>query len=356
MAVTVCLNNLVAFCDDGHRMQAFPHCDAGYRSSRHSYQEMELPRIITLLLLLFLASCEPPRNEALGTLEWDRINGRAIASEVIQEIYVVEGDRVESGQALLRLDASLIDARIAQLQAEVERSSWLLKELEAGPRSQEIAEARARLEATESELATQRLELERQRELVKKNFTTERVVEQVANLVELALSRRKEAQEQLDLLSIGTRVERIEQAQAALLQAEAALRYENELLRRYTVRAERDGVVDSIVFKLGDKPAANVVVTTLLAGDRPFARVYVPETWRAQVVPGAEFPVQVDGVNETFTGRVRKISADPSFTPFYALNERDRARLSYLAELDVLEPAAARLAAGIPVQVILANP
>ena len=50
-------------------------------------------------------------------------------------------------------------------------------------------------------------------------------------------------------------------------------------------------------------------------------------------------------------GRVRTVSSEAVFTPFFALTERDRGRLSYLAEVDLVEPRAAELPTGLPVEV-----
>ena len=62
--------------------------------------------------------------------------------------------------------------------------------------------------------------------------------------------------------------------------------------------------------------------------------------------------MHVDGLDQTFDGTVRWISADPAFTPYYALNARDRARLMYLAQVE-LPDSAASLPNGVPAQVEL---
>ena len=59
--------------------------------------------------------------------------------------------------------------------------------------------------------------------------------------------------------------------------------------------------------------------------------------------------VRVDGVAEALEGRVRWVSADASFTPYFALTEHDRSRLSYLAEVDLED--ARDLPSGVPLQV-----
>jgi HlyD family secretion protein len=79
--------------------------------------------------------------------------------------------------------------------------------------------------------------------------------------------------------------------------------------------------------------------------------VFVPEPVRAGVQPGTEATVRIDGTGRDWKGRVRYVSTDAAFTPYYALNERDRSRLSFLAEVELVEEEAATLPAGMPVEV-----
>jgi HlyD family secretion protein len=108
-------------------------------------------------------------------------------------------------------------------------------------------------------------------------------------------------------------------------------------------------------FELGERPAAGAVVAVVLVGETPYARVYVPEQVRAKIAAGSEAQVFVDGIEQPFAARVRRVSSDAVFTPFFALTEYDRTRLSYLAEV-VLEGKALELAAGIPVEVEFTTP
>jgi HlyD family secretion protein len=116
---------------------------------------------------------------------------------------------------------------------------------------------------------------------------------------------------------------------------------------RLTVRAPRDGRVDALPFHAGDQPPVGAELVSLLVGDVPYARVYVPAPLRASVSIGARFSVQVEGVAEPFTATLRSIRSEPSFTPYYALAGDDATRLVYPAEL-VLD-GGADLPAGLPV-------
>jgi HlyD family secretion protein len=49
------------------------------------------------------------------------------------------------------------------------------------------------------------------------------------------------------------------------------------------------------------------------------------------------------------------VSHEAAFTPYYALTERDRGRLSYLAEVTLTDGDARGLPTGVPVQVTFDN-
>jgi HlyD family secretion protein len=91
----------------------------------------------------------------------------------------------------------------------------------------------------------------------------------------------------------------------------------------------------------------------MLAEGAPYARIHVPEPLRASVAAGRKVAVTIDGIEGTLAGTVRYVSAEASYTPYYSLTQKDRTRLSYLAEVTVDDPRAAELPVGVPVQVTL---
>jgi len=117
--------------------------------------------------------------------------------------------------------------------------------------------------------------------------------------------------------------------------------------------ATRDAYLDSLPWNEGERVTLGATLAVLLAGDKPYARVYVPEPWRARLVVGDSYPVKIDGVTKNYSGRLRWIATDPAFTPYFALNASDRARLVYMAEFDL--EGGADLPTGVPAQVLLGN-
>lgn len=312
-----------------------------------------LYRFSSCILLLSCLGCEAEQPEALGTLEWDRVNSRAVASEVITGISVKQGELVSTGALLLQLDNRKVLAEQNEVQANLEEAEWFLKELEAGPRPETIAEARARVAAATAVLANARIIYERREELYAGNFVSQEQRDIAKKDFVDAQSLLMERKEALGRLLAGSREEQIAQARARVRGLQSRLQQLSLRLADYRVTASRNGRVDSLPFKLGDRPREGAVLATLLSGNQPWARVYVPEPYRSTLTPGQNYRLRIDGQPDLYSATLRTISAEASFTPYFALSEKDRSRLSFVAELDLIGEKGASLTAGTPVQLIL---
>lgn len=313
---------------------------------------MKRYRIILPAVLAAAAGCsDGPPQQVLGTVERDRIELVAESNERIVETAVREGDRVVAGTVLLRQEPGLAEPRLAQARAAEEQARRRLADLEAGPRPREIEEARAALAGAESALRTDASEYERLRALVERRLVSASALDQATSRRDASRSARDAAQARLALLREGTRTEQVAEARAALERAAAQLAEVATTAARYTVVAPRDGVVEALPYELGERPPAGRPVAVLLADGPPYARVHVPEPLRTRFVPGTRVEVTVDGEPGTHAGTVRYVAAEASFTPYYSLTQKDRSRLAFLAEIVLEGEAAARLPAGVPVQV-----
>jgi HlyD family secretion protein len=306
-------------------------------------------------LALCIVTCRggPDPAFVVGTLERERVDLVAEAFEPIVEIAVREGDHVGAGQTVVRLDDTRGRAEVAQAEAALAQARARLAELVRGPRSELVAEARARLDAAETTRANEARDLRRTVALAEDRLASRQQVDTARTQFDAARARQDEAQAALERLRTGTTAEEIDQANAAVAQAGAALAAARLRLDRLVVRAPREGRIDALPFHLGERPPAGTLLGVLLADGAPYARVFVPETVRARIAPGAAARVRVDGVGQPFVGRVRSIATEAAFTPHYALTERDRGRLSYEAKVDLTGPDTDRLPAGLPVEVTL---
>ncbi|MFC5740308.1 HlyD family secretion protein [Dyella tabacisoli] len=310
---------------------------------------------LTLVCVACLAACtkEPPR--ALGTLEYDRITLPAPAAERVVAVTVREGEQIEAGRPLLKLDPTHTESELAAAQALAQQQREALIELRIGPRSEDIAKARADLAASQAQARDARAYYERLLPLAKGNNVAASDLDHAHAAAGNADGQVAAARAVLDALLHGTRPEQIAQGEAALAAAVAQAEAQKVLLSKLNVVAPRAGRVDSIPYKLGDQAPVGSPLAVLLAGDAPYARIYVQEPMRANVHVGDVMRVHVDGRDASYLGKVRMIRSEPEFTPYYALIGEDAARLSYIAEV-ALGPDAANLPAGLPVHADYVGP
>ncbi len=307
---------------------------------------------ICLLFLLLTACDNRPQNIALGTLERNRIAITATVNEVVVALPVAQGSVVKKGTILVKLDDTLQKAQVSKAEAEVDQAKANLEKLRNGARVEEVAAAKAKVAGAKSALVESRSYYVRILTLSKQKAVSEADLDKALALRDTNFAGLLNAQEELLKLTNGTREEDLRAAEAQLNAAIATLASENKKLADLTILATRDGILDNLPWNLGERVTAGSPLAILLAGKAPFARIYVPEPYRIKIKPGDKLVVHVDGIEKPITGNLRWIATEPAFTPYYALNQEERSRLMYLAEVQLPE-SEAHLPNGVPAQVEL---
>jgi HlyD family secretion protein len=313
----------------------------------------EARRLVPALLAgaAALAGCaEKGPAPIVGALEWDRVAVTAELAEPVLSWAVAEGDRVDAGTVILELDARRQDARIAEARAELAAVEAQFAEATHGARIETIDASRANLARARAAQTDAETEYTRVAELRKRELVAQSAVDQALAARNQRRAETQAAEAQLRELTAGTRPEQIEHAAAAVSATRAALATLELTRERLTVRAPRAGRVDALPFRAGDQPPVGAELVSMLVGDTPYARVFVPAPQRAQLKIGARFEVRVEGVATPLPATLRSIRSEPSFTPYYALAGDDASRLVYQAEL--LLDGGADLPAGLPVTAV----
>ena len=300
--------------------------------------------------MLLLAGCDRDSGEfAVGTLERDRLDLAAESSEPVVAIEVREGARVAAGDLLLVQDRSRLETQLRAARAEREVAAARLLEAEHGPLVESIDRARAALVEAEAGVRTAKLQLERERSLRARDYASQNVLDVLQGNHDGAVARSNQAREALAELEAGTRPEILAQLRASVAVLEARIDELGILIERASVRAPIAGTVEAVPLEIGERPLPGQTVVVLRAAAPTYARVHVPEPVRVRLAVGDAATVRLDGHPNEFPGRVRWVSAEAAFTPYYALTQHDRSRLSYLAEIE-LEPTAGDLPVGVPIE------
>jgi HlyD family secretion protein len=309
--------------------------------------------LILLFSLISLSACDNTKTGiALGTLERERIAHTATVSEVIIALPVSAGSQVTKGTVLVKLDDTLQKAQVAKAKAQMQQAKANLEKVHNGARTEEVAASSAQVAGAKAALVKSEANYQRAKTLIKKQLASQATLDNALASRDENNAKLDSAQEKLLQLINGARIEDLQIADAILATAIAVLDSEKKKLSDLTITAKRDGLLDNLPWNLGERVTLGSPVAIVLAGNAPFARVYVPEPYRVKVKVADELLVQVDGLSVPIIGTVRWISAEPAFTPYYALNQAERANLMYLAEIQ-LPDSAADLPMGVPAQVLL---
>lgn len=218
---------------------------------RHIYRLLTISAL-GLLLLLSVTACSPQTEEAAapdteegaseGASPSDLSSGNIVSAtgEVVPaqwsslsfpisgrvvELAVEKGDTVEEGDVLARLDTADLESQVKQAEAALAVAEANLAQTKAGPREEEIEQAKQNVTAAEARVAEAWYRLEQLRE----GATEDQIAAAQADLL-AAIDRQEDLQQAYD--DIVGRVENwptdLEPGDRTPLDAEQPLRYQLE--------------------------------------------------------------------------------------------------------------------------------
>ena len=311
---------------------------------------MKLSYWLGSMLFLTLVACDNKEETFMvGTLERDRVEVSVESNEPIIAVHAIDGQMLKSGELILEQNPVRLQGILAQQTALRDQAAAHLAELQRGPRPEIIRQTRAQLTASQALSQNAANDLKRARDIFERGLSNQASLDAAQTAWETAVASEHATGEALESQLNGTTMEELQQAQAALDAANARVGQVQLDLARLKVRAPVSGMLDKLLYQLGERPKAGSTIAVILDEARTFARIYVPESQRAFVHPGKQLDVRIDGVGARMQGTVLWVSSDASFTPYFALTEHDRSKLSYLAKIDL--PTAADLPAGLPLEV-----
>lgn len=309
---------------------------------------------IVLAIAALLGACtRHDANVLPGTVERDRIELVAEAAEFIAAMPIAEGAAVKAGDVVVVQDNSLANADLDAARAQLAEAEARVEELANGPRNTSIRAAAARRDAARAQRDDAVRERDRLLELVNRSLVSKSDADRQVATANSAEAQLREAEEDLRELQEGTRKEELAQARQAAETARATLASRQTASARLEVRSPVDATIDALPYRVGEKPAKGATVAVLLATTAPYARIHVPEPLRARVKTGTPATIRVDGIEREYRGQVRFVASEAEFTPYYALTENDRSKLSFRAEVAFDDGDALSLPSGVPVTVSL---
>ena len=159
----------------------------------------------------------------------------------------------------------------------------------------------------------------------------------------------------METAHLGSRVDQIAAAEAAVRAQEAALGRAEWNLAQKRQNAPQESLVFDTLYREGDWVAAGRPVVSLLPPSNVKVRAFVPETEIGKVQYGDQVQVYVDGLPEPLTGKVSFISPRVEYTPPVIYSRESRSKLVVMIEIRFDPKTAATLHPGQPVDVQLGS-
>ena len=279
---------------------------------------------------------------ASGYVEATEVRVAAEVGGRIVELAVDEGDRVEKGTPVARLDTRDTELALDRARAERAQAAAQLALLKAGARDEEVRQARAQADsaaaevaAAESELRAAAADLKRFEALLASNAGSRKQRDDAATRREVAEARLQSAKERarasaeaLARVRAGARREEIAAAEARLAVVDAQIAALRKSLEDASVQAPVAGVVTDRLADPGELVAPRTPLVVVSDLDRAWANVYVDEPIVPTLKLGQTITLVTDA-QQRIEGRVTYISPRAEFTPRNVQTAEERTKLVY---------------------------
>lgn len=270
------------------------------------------------------------RLKASGTVEVTQVQLAPLAGGRIEELTIKEADRVEKGQLIARLSLDGADDEVKMAEFALAAARAQLEELNNGFRKEDIARARAEVDARRARAEQAGRDEKRFSELAADGVVAKRDAELSAEAAKSSRSAVRAAEEQLRLLENGARSEQIAAAQANAERAEAAYKKAKTLVGYKEFYSPADGVVLTKNYEVGDVVNAGAPIATLGDMEDCWVKLYIPSSQLGRVKLGSECSVRIDAFpDREFEASVSEVNQQAEYNPRMSLTQKERENMVF---------------------------
>ena len=282
-----------------------------YRYTQRGVVEVQTGKVVRQdLVSVVTASGEiKPRNY---------VNIGANSMGRITDIYVLEGDVVENGQRLAKLETVQSAAEVAAQNASLAlfKAELAAREAEIDASDANKLTQQAALKRTQAELQRAQVNFKRAGQLLEEKLIARQDYDQRRTDFDAAVATVEEAQARLSELGVrkGQLIAQRDSAQRRIEQAEAQLLQVRDVFQRRYSFSPLDGVVTNLPVRVGETVVPGIqnssasLVMTIADMSLITAEVKVDETDIVNVQLGQQAQVTIDAIpNQTFKGDVIEI-------------------------------------------------
>lgn len=292
---------------------------------------------------------------AAGLIAWNRLkpqglppgiasgNGRMEATDIdvatrtagrLKEVLVKEGEDVEAGQVLARMDTATLEADLQRAQSQVNqaRNAKATAAAMLAQREQAVTTASAMVSQRQAEWNLASKQLQRTQELVNKGFLSPQKLDEVQAQLMSAKAGVSAAQSQVaeaKTAIVATRSQ-LQESESAIATAQASLARVQADLDESVLKAPRPGRVQVLAAQAGEVLGAGGRVISLVDVGDVYMTFFLPETAAGRVAIGAEARLVLDAAPQyVIPAKVTFVASVAQFTPKTVETTAERQKLVF---------------------------
>lgn len=247
-----------------------------------------------------------------GRIESQSVDIAAKLPLRVKEVLVAEGDLVQPGQVVVRMDTITLEAELAQAKAAVAAAQ------------EQLAVSKSAMVKRESEIKLAKTEKERSRKLVAERAGSKREYDVRSMAVETTTAALAEESAKL---------------QVAIQQVDVARAHVAEVQSRIDDATLKSPVLGRVLYRLvqpGEVLPAGGKALTLVNLEDVYMEIFLPSSEAAALKIGADARFTVDyEPNRTGPGSVSFVSPEAQFTPKQVETRSEREKLMFRVKIQV---------------------
>lgn len=310
--------------------------------------------ILFICLLGFLVGCEKETQTSLpGYVEGDYVYLSSPVAGFLKQLHVSEGDSVHQNQLLIELDNEEMTAAARQSEAEFNKASANLADLQKGKRHDEIQALDAQIHAAEAAFKLSQQELSRQQQLRNKGFSNQASLDQATSSQKQAHGHLEDLQAQRRLATQAARSDQVIAAEASVASTQAAAQQTGWKAKQLQIVSPAAGSIESVIYHQGEWVPANTPVLSLLSPTNIKVRFYLPEPLLSKIHLKQSVLINCDSCQTAIPAQIRFIANASEYTPPIIYSQENRSKLVYRIEAYPVQPEQFPLHPGQPVSIQL---
>ena len=313
-------------------------------------------QLVIPLFLLILACGSSNEDMFSGTVEIDDVRISARVGGAVQERLITQGDQIQTGQTLIKIDQTEYLLALTQTQAALTIAEANLQTMIEGTREQQIISASSTVAAARAARNQAVTDQQRARELAAAGAISEQQLQAAETAATQAQTQYISAQQNYSLAVEGARATELEAAQAAVESAEAAMELAGQRLAWTDITSPVTGTVTGTNIRAGENITPGMTLLTVADMDTVKAIFYISQPYLAATEIGSTVTVSTNTAQDTqtentVTGTITRIADRAEFTPSQVETREGRTSLVYRVEATIPNPRNI-FKAGMPVDVI----